>query len=332
MLRIATYHTELSRKGPGLLLRDILRGGDAQVEAVARVIAAADADILLLQGVDYDAELRTLSALAEVLAEAGVAYPHLFALRPNRGLQTGLDLDGDGRRGEPEDAQGYGWYQGEGGMALLSRYPVEAAGVRDFTAMPWRDMPGALLPEAVADAQGLRLSTTGHWVVPVEVGGTRLTLLAFHATPPVFDDENDLNGRRNHDEIAFWRHYLDGAFGPPPEGRFVLLGVANLDPVDGEGRKEAIAALLADPRLRDPAPRRAGPVAERHGHAGAAVLDTADWAGPVPGALRVSYLLPSADLSVTASGVLWPSEGAPLAEVVDAASRHRLIWVDLALE
>jgi len=50
-----------------------------------------------------------------------------------------------------------------------------------------------------------------------------------------------------------------------------------------------------------------------------------------PGNLRVSYVLPSRDLQVRDAGVLWPAPGAPLAEAVAAASRHRLVWVDLAL-
>jgi len=35
-IRVATYNAELSRKGPGLLLRDILRGKDDQLAAVVR--------------------------------------------------------------------------------------------------------------------------------------------------------------------------------------------------------------------------------------------------------------------------------------------------------
>ncbi|MEC9313216.1 MAG: endonuclease/exonuclease/phosphatase family protein, partial [Pseudomonadota bacterium] len=40
-VRIATFNTELSRKGPGLLLRDIERGEDPQIAAVIDVILAA---------------------------------------------------------------------------------------------------------------------------------------------------------------------------------------------------------------------------------------------------------------------------------------------------
>lgn len=333
-LRIASFHTELSRQGPGLLLRDIARGDDPQVGAVARVIAAAAPDIVVLQGVDFDLGLRALGALRDAIAGAGMRYDHLFALRPNTGMTTGLDLDGDDRLGEPEDAQGYGLYAGAGGMAILSRFPFEKGAARDFSALPWSDLPGAIPPEGMAPEvrAAQRLSSVGHWVVPVRVGETTLHLLAFHAAPPVFDGPEDRNGRRNHDEILFWRLFLDGAFGPAPETRFVLLGIANLDPVDGDGRKAAIGALLDDPRLRDPAPRRPGPVAQGPGQRGDPALDTVLWPEPEPGALRVSYILPSTDLPVAGAGVFWPADGEPLAKVAARASRHRLIWVDIALD
>jgi hypothetical protein len=331
-LRIASYHAELSRKGPGLLLRDIRSGEDPQVAAVARVVAAVDADILVLQGVDYDHGHIALRALRDAIARAGPRYPHLFALRPNTGMATGRDLDGDGRKGEPEDAQGYGWFAGEGGMAILSRHPVEADGVRDFSALLWRDLPGAIAPDSppeVAAAQ--RLSRVAHWAVPVRVAGATVTLLTFHASPPVFDGPEDRNGRRNHDEIVFWQHYLDGAFGPAPRARFVIAGNANLDPVDGEGRKPAIRRLLGDPRVQDPEPRRPGPVSERFGHAGDPALDTAAWAGPDPGHLRVSHVLPSADLALAGAGVHWPQTGDAAASAA-AASRHRPVWVDIVID
>ncbi len=113
-LRIATFHTELERDGPGLLLRDILKGDDAQLIAVRQVIAATSPDILVLQGVDYDHGLVTLTALRDWLAQDGPDYPHLFARAPNAGLDSGVDLDGDGRLGGPRDAQGYGRFFGQG--------------------------------------------------------------------------------------------------------------------------------------------------------------------------------------------------------------------------
>jgi len=341
---VASFDTELSRAGPGLLLQSIRSGEDAQVEAVVGVIAAVAPDILLLQGIDWDAGGRTLAALGERLAAAGLTYPHRYAPRPNSGLRTGLDLDGDGRRGGWADAQGFGRFTGQGGMALLSRYPLRKGAARDFTALLWADLPGADLPTAdgrpfpSAAAQAVqRLPDTGHWDVPVEVPGGVLHLLAFAAAPPVFDGPEDRNGRRNADEIRFWRLYLDGRLPwSPPDGPFVILGNANLDPLDGDGRHGAIRALLADPRLSDPRPRGPGGAAAAKSqggvnaaHAGDPALDTADWADDGPGNLRVDYVLPSAGLTVAGAGVLWPGPGRPLAESVAAASRHRLVWVDL---
>jgi len=320
-VRVATWHLALEGTGPGLALRDIERGTAPRLGAIARVIGEVAPDVLVVQGVDYDLGLRALAALRDRIAEDGPHYPHLFALRPNTGWPTGLDMDGDGRRGGPRDAQGYGAFSGQGGMAILSRHPLDRAGARDFSAMPWRDLPGALLPRwpdgrpfpSHAAQAVQRLSSVGHWAVPVRLPSGPLMLLAFHATTPVFDGEEDRNGRRNHDEIRFWQHYLDRAFGPAPARRFVLIGDANLDPDRGEGRRGAIRALLSDPRLRDPL----------------AGLATVDW--PQTGPLRVSYALPSADLTVTGAGVHWPPEGAPGRAAAEMAGPHRLVWVDLAL-
>ncbi|NCM98313.1 MAG: endonuclease/exonuclease/phosphatase family protein, partial [Rhodobacterales bacterium] len=41
--------------------------------------------------------------------------------------------------------------------------------------------------------------------------------------------------------------------------------------------------------------------------------------------------LPSRDLHVEASGVLWPPDTDPLAATLAAASRHRPVWVDVTL-
>lgn len=315
-------------------MRDIAGGKDVQVQAVARVVAAAAPDVLVVQGVDWDLRLRALFALRDAIDRAGWRFDHLFALRPNSGMASGLDMDGDGRLGEPEDAQGFGRFAGARGMAILSRFPVETETVRDFSALLWADLPGAILPPGMApDVRAAqRLARVGHWVVPLRVAGARFHLMVFHATPPVFDGPEDRNGRRNHDELAFWQRYLDGAFGQPPAGRFALVGDANLDPADSDGRRAAIEALLADPRLQDPAPRRPGPVRPEPGQQGDPALDTASWPAPGPGNLRVSYVLPSAELKVTGSGVFWPPEDDPRADIAAAASRHRLVWVDIAID
>lgn len=330
-LRLATWNVGLERDGPGLLLRDIAGGLDTQALAMVQGLVALDADVVLLTGVDFDLGGAALSELQAQLAAAGAAYPWRFAVAPNTGVATGLDLDGDGRRGGARDAQGWGRFAGAGGMAVLSRLPIAADQARDFSGFLWADLPGALLPDTMdgATRRVQRLATTGFWEVPLDLpGGGRLHLLAWHATPPVFDGPEDRNGRRNHDEAAFWLHLLSGHLPlPPPDAPFVLLGDANLDPVDGDGRPEALAALLAFDGLQDPQPRGTDTRTDP-GHGSDPALDTVLYDPPL-GGLRLDYVLPSAGLPILAAGVLWPASTDPLADVLATASRHRPVWVDL---
>lgn len=309
-MRVATYNTELSRRGPGILLRDILKGDDPQINAVTATILAANADIIALQGIDYDLENRTLSALNEVLSQAGLNYPHLYSAPPNAGLMTALDLDGDGKTGGPGDAQGYGRFYGHGSMAILSKHPIVVAQVQDYSDLLWRDLPGALLPQKDGapfpsrDALEIqRLSSHGHWVIPMEHPTFgEITILTYHATPPVFDGPEDRNGKRNHDETVFWTHLLDGTTGSSPSGPFILMGDANLDPDRGDGLGGAMRTLLAHPALQDPLPDQ----------------PTVNFSQTGP--LRVDYVLPSAGLTVTDAQVM---------PINADASRHALVWVDI---
>lgn len=270
------------------------------------LIASARPDVLLLLHLDHDHRLAALTALQAHLAEAGHPMPHAFAPPPNTGLATGIDLDGDGRAGRLEDAQGWGAFQGSDGMALLSRWPLGPG--QDLSAFLWADLPGHWMPPETPPAARAvqRLATTGFWIVPVQPeGGAALHLLAWHAGPPAFGGVPGRNRARNHDEAAFWRQLLDGALPvPAPEGPIALIGNANADPARGDGDPAALAALLAHPRLQDPAPGS----------------DTVDYPAPGPGRLRTSYILPDAGLRVLGTGTLWP----------DPPARHALIWVDLA--
>jgi hypothetical protein len=330
-LRIATWNVGLDRTGPGLLVAELAKGDTPQIASVVRVLSALDADVVLLSSVDYDRGGVALGLLADRLAAAGLDYPHRFALRPNTGMQTGFDVDGNGRIGDPQDAQGWGLFAGQGGMAILSRLPLDAGAAKDHSVFLWRDLPEALLPEGMApDLQDVqRLATTGFWVVPVLTESGPLHLLAWHATPPVFDGPEDRNGRRNHDEAAFWRYYLEGSLPmQPPDGPFVLLGDGNLDPVDGDGLADGIVSILSHPRLQDPVPRGSHGRSEP-AQGGDPALDTALYDSI--GGLRLDYVLPASQLAVTAAGVLWPGQDDPLAADLAAASRHFPVWVDVEL-
>ena len=177
-----------------------------------------------------------------------------------------------------------------------------------------------------------------------------LHLLASHPTPPVFDGPEDRNGARNADELRLWREYIS-APGPdttrwlcddqgrcgglPADALFVIAGDLNNDPVDGDGRHEAIVQLLEHPRvLRYATPRSDGAGDRRQSrrrrhlrHRGAAAHDTGDF-GPKVGNLRLDYVLPSVGLPVVASGVFWPAPDTAEAAIADG-SDHHLVWVDI---
>jgi len=332
--RIATYAAPLSRDGPGLLLRDIDKGEDPQIAAIIAVIRQTAPDILLLTDFDYDYGGAALAAFSRAIADAGHPMPYVFARLPNTGLATGLDHDGDGRLGDARDNQGYGRFAGDGGMAVLSRFPIDTDGVRNFSDLLWRDIPGATLPPMADQVRAVqRLSETAHWVVPIRpANGPPITLLAYSATAPVFDGPEDRNGLRNRDETRFWMQFLDGTWGPPPEGRFAIIGNANLDPVDGEGFRDTMSELLNDPRVQDPKPASLGAVAAADpAHRGDPALDTVDWRSDGPGNLRVSYVIPSADWQIIGAGVYWPAPGDESLLGSDglAAGAHRLVWVDV---
>lgn len=296
-LTLAYWNTDLNRAGPGLLLRDAHRAEAEDIRAALRVIDALNADVLVLSGFDYDAQG---AALAAFNAHLTAPYPHLTALRPNSGVPTGLDLDGNGVTTDARDAQAFGRFPGEGGMAILSRLPFLPEQGMDLTAQLWRDLPATTmpaLPQAQAEIQ--RLSSNGHHVTALALpDGRTLRLLTWHGTPPAFDAGLPVNLRRNHDETALWLPYVDDL--PSP---LVVIGQANADPARGRGDKTALHALLAHPRLQD-----------------ALSGDTVDYGGDL-GRLRVSYILPSRDLAIIATG---HGERSPQA-------RHWPVWMRLKM-
>lgn len=315
------------------MLRDLGRD-DPQIAATVAVILSVRPDILVLTDFDFDLDLVALGAFQARLEAAGLDIPYAFANTPNAGMATDLDLDQNGYTGEARDAQGYGRFAGDGGMAILSRWPIGE--VRDLSDILWTDLPGAVLPpmpDEVAAVQ--RLSSTAHWIVPINAPDGAVNILAYSATPPVFDGPEDRNGLRNRDELRLWQLVLDGVYGPPPD--FVIAGNANLDPSDGQGLRAAMADFLADPRITDPRPESPGGlVAADPLHLGDPSLDTADWPDERPGNLRVSYVLPAASFDVQAAGVVWPDpdqgqgQTGSLSEAVQAAGPHRLVWVEVS--
>ncbi|MEM7546364.1 MAG: endonuclease/exonuclease/phosphatase family protein [Pseudomonadota bacterium] len=359
-VRIATFNASLNRRNPGELVQDLRLGKKAktvdQIDAVAEIIQLVRPDIILINELDSDPDGIAATLFRDRLATGtndaeGIAYPHVFTAPSNTGIASGHDLDGDGRQSGPKDAFGFGYFEGQYGMAILSRFPIDESAVRTFQRLLWADMPGNLIPpdfykpEAAA---ALRLSSKSHWDVPVTLpGGRQLHLLASHPTPPVFDGPEDANGRRNHDEIRFWADYIQGQDwviddagtrgGLASDAAFAVLGDLNADPSDGAALRGALLSLLGlvqDTRPTSPGATAAAGEGANTRHRGNAAEDTADWRDiPGPGNLRVDYVLPSRGLNVSGSGVFWPAPDDPLARLVTGkkpvSSDHRLVWVDI---
>lgn len=369
-VRVATYNLSLNRAAAGQLVADLSTGTNAQAATVAEIIQRTNPDVVLLNEFDYVAGGVAADLFRENYLEvsqngaAPVEYPYAFVAPSNTGIPSGFDLNNNGAVGGPDDALGFGFFEGQYGMAVLSKYPIEAEDVRTFQNFLWKDMPGALLPDDPATPEPadwftpeeldvVRLSSKSHWDVPVKVGGTTIHVLVSHPTPPTFDGAEDRNGRRNHDEIRFWADYITpsdsgyivddaGTQGGIDGGEpFVILGDQNADPLDGDSFDSAILQLLEHPRIEDPRPTSAGAIeaAALQGganltHEGDPAYDTADFADGAPGNLRADYVLPSvARLQVTDAGVFWPPAADPLSSLTGTfpfpSSDHRLVWVDL---
>ena len=357
-VRFGTYNSALSRGELNQLARDLRGGEDEQARAVAEVIQRVRPDVLLLQEFDFDAtrgSLRTFRERYLQVPQNGaepIDYPYTCVPRVNTGMASGSDLDGDGEVGGPGDAYGWGDFEGQYGMVLLSRFPLDMEASRTFRTLRWIDLPGHHMPEGhyPDNARGaVRLSSKTHAELPIRIGGRTVHALISHPTPPVFDGPEDRNGRRNHDEVRLWSLYLSGTPLRDDRGRIapladdaavVVLGDLNADPFDGDSFGDAINRLLGHKRLRAaPTPLSGGAVAatDRDGranrrHRGDPAADTADFNDRAPGNLRVDYVLPGGPgITAVGAGVFWPEPGEPGAEAA-AASDHRLVWVDVDIK
>lgn len=361
-IRIATFNVSLHRQGAGQLVRSLATGKDQQARAIASVIQQVRPDVLLINEFDRDEQGRGLQLFLDLYLARGEAgnqpihYSARFHDAVNTGVDSGVDLDGDGETGGLGDNFGYGRFPGQYGMALLSRFPIRRS--RTFRKFLWRDMPASLWPRhpeslksfyPPSTARLFRLSSKSHWDVSIDVKGQIIHLLAAHPTPPVFDGPEDRNGRRNHDEIRFWADYVGpfeasnyiyddlGERGGLPEGsHFVVLGDLNADPRDGDSVPGAIQQLLRHPSIHSRSiPTSAGGrrsstklLGINEHHRGDPASDTASFSPQASGNLRVDYVLPSKTLSLVQSGVYWP-ERLSAADASVEASDHRMVWIDI---
>ena len=372
-IRFATFNASLNRGAAGQAVADLSTPGNAQARAVAEIIQRVRPDVLLVNEFDFVEE----NLLAELFQDnylsigqngaAPIDYPYVFVAESNTGIPSGFDLNNNGAIGGPDDAFGFGFFPGQFGMAVFSRFPIDYDGVRTFQHFLWKDMPGALLPDdpstpepadwySPAELEVFRLSSKSHWDVPIQVGRRSVHFLVSHPTPPVFDGPEDRNGTRNHDEIRFWAHYITpgptstyiydddgGSGGLRPGSLFVIAGDQNSDPLDGDSIPGSIQWLLEHPLVNTrvtPDSEGAVEATALQGGANASHrsdprFDTADFSDTAPGNLRADYVLPRKNLRIVDAGVFWPVQSDPLFRLTGVfpfpSSDHRAVWIDVAV-
>ncbi|WP_198678781.1 endonuclease/exonuclease/phosphatase family protein [Pseudidiomarina insulisalsae] len=366
-LRVATFNVSMDAsnylaaedwqsKGAEALPQ-ALEDAHPQIRAIAEIIQHIRPDILVLNEFDYLPQKNVLQQFQQQFlavsqnGEAPIHYEHAFIAPVNTGRPSPFDLNRDGKTsGVGDDAWGYGNYPGQYGMAVLSRFPIDREATRTFQYFKWRDLPGALQPllpgthepwYSPAAWAEMPLSAKSHWDVKIDVSGYALHLLVSHPTPPVFDGEENRNGRRNFDEIRFWQEYvshLDDDFiyddqgrrgGLADEQRFVIAGDLNASVESADNIPGAIAQLLEHPAIQGSfTPTSAGGL-ENMPENPQAVEHTASWRK------RADYVLPSSyGIRIIDGGVFWPREGEAKAELVESresSSDHRLVWLDIQL-
>lgn len=392
-IRVATFNASMNRNAPGDLLADLANpqgntGRINHLKTIAEIIQRIDADVILINEFDYAPGNTAVDLFRSNYLEHSqnvfgigptkpVTYGHAFTAPSNTGIASGFDLNNNGvtvttpgAPGYGDDSLGFGAFPGQFGMAVLSKLPILTDDVRTFQNFLWKDMPGALLPDdpstlapqdwySPEELAVFRLSSKSHWDIPVQAGSDVFHLLAAHPTPPVFDGPEDRNGTRNHDEIRFWKDYVNDAGyiyddagvhgGLDPDTRFVIVGDYNSDPLDGDSIPGSTQQLLGDPLINAMfTPSSAGGPQQSALQGGANLnhlsnpaFDTADFADGAPGNLRADLVLPSDfGFNITGGGVFWPSNTDPLFPLVGTfnpsnfwagfpSSDHRAVYLDL---
>jgi hypothetical protein len=277
-LRVATFNLALYGRSAGEILARLNTGTDPQAQTLAEIIQRARPDVLVLNEFDYDAEGAVLAAFCDKYLAVGqnvskspggaaepIEFPHRMAFAANTGEHSGLDLDRNGKvdatigsAAYSGDCWGYGIYPGEYAFAILSKYKIDVPAIRQFRKFLWKDMPQEQLPDdaatpAPADwyspeilAQ-FRLSSKNHCDVPIEAPGRRIHFLLSHPTPPVFDGDEDRNGRRNHDELRFWADYIS-TNAPAPSSSAGRAGEGGEAGTSAVTNKDAATPPLTPPR------------------------------------------------------------------------------------
>jgi hypothetical protein len=178
-----------------------------------------------------------------------------------------------------------------------------------------------------------RLSSKTHIDVPFDVEGETVHGLFSHPTPPAFDGVNNFNGRWNADEVRFFADYVAGADyiyddsgtegGLDADDSYVLLGDMNAGPESDRPLDPATEYFLEN----DDFNTRSLPTSP-----GGAKRGNPQATAEFGGGAQVDWVLPSPDLGLRGSAVVWPGTDRAkqgLGADADEASDHRLVWADI---
>ena len=365
-VRFASFNIAFNRPIEGALKEELALAGSSQPKQIAEIIQRVRPGVILLNEFDYDVQGEGINHfLKNHLGESQngqrpIQYEYVYFQPVNTGVDSGMDLDGDGETSTPGDAYGYGAFPGQYAMVVLSKYPIDKENVRTFQKFLWKDMPGSLWPVDPQTKESFysdqvkskfRLSSKSHWDVPIVIGNQEIHFLVSHPTPPVFDGEEARNGCRNHDEIRFFADYVvpeksnyiyddNGKKGGLVAGsHFIIAGDLNSDEFDGDSTNEAAKLITQHPMIRrgSPPSSEGGPYYAQEqgqknlGQKGDPAFDTSDFNDQTVGNMRIDYCLPSKNLKLLGSGVFWPKPDQPGGDLV-SASDHRLVWIDIEKE
>ncbi len=354
-LRIATFNIEDVRS------TDLDNADNPRLRQLAAIIQRLRPNILLLSemAIRQDGTKSNAGRFVELY----LAVPQGDGLKPivfdtytpasNTGIHSGFDLDHsesitlnfpeqtreqtDGGRAYGNDCYGFGTFPGQYSLALLvnPKLNIQTDDIRTFQHFLWKDLPDFSAPTnrdgspwyAPEEWDKFRLSSKNFADVPILLpNGTVLHALISHPTPPAFDGLEGRNKRRNHDEIKLIRHYIDNdqaltddqgtVGGLDTSASFVIMGDLNADPTDGYSRDLVmVTQVLTSARLaKDVFP------------SSDIKIDRLDSTDTAQFRLRVDYVLPSNDITITNSGIWRLNESQ-----ADFPSDHFPVWIEVII-
>ena len=351
-LRIAAFNIQDVRDA------DLDTPDNPRLKQIAAIIQRMRPNIILLSEIAQRQDGSESNA--DRFVDLYLSVPQGHGLKPisfntytpntNTGFPSGQDLDNSGTitksltspskteqtdaRAYANDCFGYGTFPGQYAMALLvnPNLEIQTKSIRTFQELLWKDLPNHTAPTNIDGTPWysseswdvMRLSSKNFADIPILLpNGSILHALISHPTPPAFDGPEQRNKHRNHDEIQLIRQYIDNnqsltddagiTGGLAEDASFVILGDLNADPTDGSSIDMVMMTqILTSHRLaKDTFP--SSPVK----------IDDLDPTDTAHFRLRVDYVLPSRDITITNSGV-WRTNSTEN----EFPSDHFPVWIE----